>query len=179
MKNDVSVFIKNNRQYQSTFVVKATKEVEDGEGNKTKRVFVKFTKVFEPLRTDPVTGNLLSTGFTEVSKEEFVDLMKLKVFSRFIEKGSFVCYDEAPEGALLDSQIVSSLRSENSALKERIKELETLVGISLNGKEKEEPKKKSSNKKKNEQVEAPPVEEEEEKIYEENEPSEDSETPEF
>ena len=45
MKNDVSVFIKNNRQYQSTFVVKATKEVEDGEGNKTKRVFVKFTKV--------------------------------------------------------------------------------------------------------------------------------------
>jgi hypothetical protein len=177
MKNDVSVFIKNNRQYQSTFVVKATKEVEDGEGNKTKRVFVKFTKVFEPLRTDPVTGNLLSTGFTEVSKEEFSDLMKLKVFSKFIEKGSFVCYDEAPEGALLDSQIVSSLRSENAALKERIKELETLVGVSLNGKE--NTKKKGTNKKKTAEVEDTPVEEEEEEINEENESSEDSETPEF
>ncbi len=172
MKNDVSVFIKNNRQYQSTFVVKATKEVEDGEGNKTKRVFVKFTKVFEPLRTDPVTGNLLSTGFTEVSKEEFGDLMKLKVFSKFIEKGSFVCYDEAPEGALLDSQIISSLRSENNALKERIKELETLVGVTLNGKE--NTKKKGTNKKKTDQVEDTPVEEEEEEINEEN-----SETPEF
>lgn len=172
MKNDVSVFIKNNRQYQSTFVVKATKEVEDGEGNKTKRVFVKFTKVFEPLRTDPVTGNLLSTGFTEVSKEEFSDLMKLKVFSKFIEKGSFVCYDEAPEGALLDSQIISSLRSENNALKERIKELETLVGVSLDGKE--NTKKNGTNKKKTEQVEDTPVEEEEEEINEEN-----SETPEF
>lgn len=177
MKNDVSVFIKNNRQYQSTFVVKATKEVEDGEGNKTKRVFVKFTKVFEPLRTDPVTGNLLSTGFTEVSKEEFGDLMKLKVFSKFIEKGSFVCYDEAPEGALLDSQIVSSLRSENNALKERIKELETLVGVSLNGKENK--KKNGTNKKKTDQVEDTPVEEEEEEINEENEFSENSETPEF
>lgn len=174
MKNDVSVFIKNNRQYQSTFVVKATKEVEDGEGNKTKRVFVKFTKVFEPLRTDPVTGNLLSTGFTEVSKEEFGDLMKLKVFSKFIEKGSFVCYDEAPEGALLDSQIVSSLRSENNALKERIKELETVIGISLNGKE--TTNKKGSNKKKTTKVEDTPVEEE---INEENESSENSETPEF
>lgn len=174
MKNDVSVFIKNNRQYQSTFVVKATKEVEDGEGNKTKRVFVKFTKVFEPLRTDPVTGNLLSTGFTEVSKEEFGDLMKLKVFSKFIEKGSFVCYDEAPEGALLDSQIVSSLRSENNALKERIKELETLIGVSLNGKE--NTNKKGSNKKKTTKVEDTPVEEE---INEENESSENSETPEF
>ena len=172
MKNDVSVFIKNNRQYQSTFVVKATKEVEDGEGNKTKRVFVKFTKVFEPLRTDPVTGNLLSTGFTEVSKEEFGDLMKLKVFSKFIEKGSFVCYDEAPEGALLDSQIVTSIRSENNALKERIKELETLVGVSLNGKE--NTKKKGTKKKKTDQVEDTPVEEEEEEINEEN-----SETPEF
>lgn len=177
MKNDVSVFIKNNRQYQSTFVVKATKEVEDGEGNKTKRVFVKFTKVFEPLRTDPVTGNLLSTGFTEVSKEEFGDLMKLKVFSKFIEKGSFVCYDEAPEGALLDSQIVSSLRSENNALKERVKELETVIGISLNGKE--TTNKKGSNKKKTTKVEDTPVEEEEEEINEENESSENSETPEF
>lgn len=177
MKNDVSVFIKNNRQYQSTFVVKATKEVEDGEGNKTKRVFVKFTKVFEPLRTDPVTGNLLSTGFTEVSKEEFSDLMKLKVFSKFIEKGSFVCYDEAPEGALLDSQIVSSLRSENNALKERIKELETLLGVSLNGKENK--KKNGTNKKKTTQVEDTPVEEEEEEINEEDEFSENSETPEF
>lgn len=177
MKNDVSVFIKNNRQYQSTFVVKATKEVEDGEGNKTKRVFVKFTKVFEPLRTDPVTGNLLSTGFTEVSKEEFADLMKLKVFSKFIEKGSFVCYDEAPEGALLDSQIVSSLRSENNALKERVKELETVIGISLNGKE--TTNKKGSNKKKTTKVEDTPVEEEEEEINEENESSENSETPEF
>lgn len=177
MKNDVSVFIKNNRQYQSTFVVKTTKEVEDGEGNKTKRVFVKFTKVFEPLRTDPVTGNLLSTGFTEVSKEEFSDLMKLKVFSKFIENGSFVCYDEAPEGALLDSQIVSSLRSENNALKERIKELETLLGVSLNGKENK--KKNSSTKKKTDQVEDTPVEEEEEEINEENEFSENSETPEF
>lgn len=174
MKNDVSVFIKNNRQYQSTFVVKATKEVEDGEGNKAKRVFVKFTKVFEPLRTDPVTGNLLSTGFTEVSKEEFGDLMKLKVFSKFIEKGSFVCYDEAPEGALLDSQIVSSLRSENNALKERIKELETVIGISLNGKE--TTNKKGSNKKKTTKVEDTPVEKE---INEENESSENSETPEF
>jgi len=172
MKNDVSVFIKNNRQYQSTFVVKATKEVEDGEGNKTKRAFVKFTKVFEPLRTDPVTGNLLSTGFTEVSKEEFGDLMKLKVFSKFIENGSFVCYDEAPEGALLDSQIVSSLRSENNALKERIKELETLLGVSIKGKE--NTKKKGTNKKKTDQVEDTPVEEEEEEINEE-----DSETPEF
>ena len=172
MKNDVSVFIKNNRQYQSTFVVKATKEVEDGEGNKTKRVFVKFTKVFEPLRADPVTGNLISTGFTEVSKEEFSDLMKLKVFSKFIEKGSFVCYDEAPEGALLDSQIVSSLRSENNALKERIKELETLVGVSLDGKE--NTKKNGTNKKKTAKAEDTPVEEEEEEINEEN-----SETPEF
>jgi len=178
MKNDVSVFIKNNRQYQSTFVVKATKEVEDGEGNKTKRAFVKFTKVFEPLRTDPVTGNLLSTGYTEVSKAEFADLMKLKVFSKFIEKGSFVYYDEAPEGALLDSQIVSSLRSENNSLKERIKELETLIGVSLGGKEKENTKKKSGGKNKPAPVEAPPVEEEE-GIDEEDESSESSETPEF
>lgn len=177
MKNGESVFIKNNRQYQSTFVVKATREVEDGEGKKTKRAFVKFTKVFEPFRADPVTGNVLSTGYTEVSKEEFENLKKLKVFASYIKKGNFVCYDEAPEGALLDSQIVSSLRSENSALKERIKELETLIGVSLNGKE--NTNKKGSNKKKTAKVEDTPVEEEEEGIDEEDEFSENSETPEF
>lgn len=175
MKNGESVFIKNNRQYQSTFVVKATREVEDGEGKKTKRSFVKFTKVFEPFRADPVTGNVLSTGYTEVSKEEFENLKKLKVFASYIKKGNFVCYGEAPEGALLDSQIVNALRKENTSLRKRIAELEKLEEA---GNSKKETGNKKGTSKKDAPVKEEPVEEE--PVEEETEEGEEpSETPEF
>lgn len=175
MKNGESVFIKNNRQYQSTFVVKATREVDDGEGKKTKRAFVKFTKVFEPFRADPVTGNVLSTGYTEVSKEEFENLKKLKVFASYIKKGNFVCYDEAPEGALLDSQIVNALRKENTSLRKRIAELEKLEEA---GSSKKETGNKKGTSKKDAPVKEEPVEEE--PVEEETEEGEEpSETPEF
>jgi len=173
MKNDESVFIKNNRQYQSNFVVKTTKVVDDGEGNKTKRAVIKFTKSFEPLRTDPVTGNVLTTGYTEVSKSEFEDLKKLRVFAEYIKKGSFVCYDEAPADALLDSQLVNSLRRENKSLQSRIAELEKLASA-VNVKDKEDTGKKKTKKK-----EEPAEEPAEEPVEEAEEDEESSETPEF
>jgi len=173
MKNDESVFIKNNRQYQSNFVVKTTKVVDDGEGNKTKRAVIKFTKSFEPLRTDPVTGNVLTTGYTEVSKSEFEDLKKLRVFAEYIKKGSFVCYDEAPADALLDSQLVNSLRRENKSLRSRIAELEKLAEA---GKIKD---KEDTGKKKTKKKEEPAEEPAEEPVEEAEEDEESSETPEF
>jgi len=173
MKNDESVFIKNNRQYQSNFVVKTTKLVDDGEGNKTKRAVIKFTKSFEPLRTDPVTGNVLTTGYTEVSKSEFEDLKKLRVFAEYIKKGSFVCYDEAPADALLDAQLVNSLRRENKSLRSRIAELEKLASA-VNVKDKEDTGKKKTKKK-----EEPAEEPAEEPVEEAEEDEESSETPEF
>lgn len=173
MKNDESVFIKNNRQYQSNFVVKTTKLVDDGEGNKTKRAVIKFTKSFEPLRTDPVTGNVLTTGYTEVSKSEFEDLKKLRVFAEYIKKGSFVCYDEAPADALLDAQLVNSLRRENKSLRSRIAELEKLAEA---GKIKA---KEDTGKKKTKKKEEPAEEPAEEPVEEAEEDEESSETPEF
>ena len=131
-----SVFIKNNRPYQSTFAIKAE---ADGRG------FIKFTKTFDALRVDPVTGRILSTGYTEVSNEEFADLKTLKIFAGYIKDGSFVVFDKAPEDALKDSQIVSSLRKENGELKAKIKELETLLGTGKPS-EKEAPAPKKTKK---------------------------------
>lgn len=124
---DKTIFIKNERQYASTFAVDERKEVGEGVERRVIKT-EKFRKVFQPKTVNSATGMVENTGFTELSRSEFDDLNKIRVFKSYIESGRFTVYNDAPADALKDTQIIDRLKKENNELKDELKALKKVVG---------------------------------------------------
>lgn len=106
------MFIKNNRDFSVALTV--TKDGKDKQF------------VFDCFRQYSDTGNVATTGITEISDEDFKWLSaNCKQFSKLIEEGKFTKTDmpsnEESEGAKKQAE---KLKAENKALKEKAKQIE-------------------------------------------------------
>lgn len=108
------VYIKNNRKYAVSYVLTAENGLERT---------IKFP-CFLQYRD---TGNVYSTGITEVTKEDFEELKKGRMFQEALENGWLV---ETDEGAINASEkSANALAEENASLKEKIAKLEAEGGV--------------------------------------------------
>lgn len=128
MSKEKAIFIQNKGMYDLTVSAVRTENADDGQGGTYKRRVEYLTKTFSIRREDSATGRLLSTGFTMLSEAEYKSLEKdCKFFVSDIKSGNLVKFDEAPQEALLDTELISSLQSENAALKAEIEEKKNLL----------------------------------------------------
>jgi chromosome segregation ATPase len=88
---------------------------------------VRYTKTFMPERRDPTTGRVESTGYKELTKEEYEDLRNTsKVFNHYVDdlKLLKVC-DDLPAAAKTPHEALVSAREESQR---RARELEAAQG---------------------------------------------------
>lgn len=122
------VFVKNCSRYGSAYTAtKKVKLVDDTGRDREVRV-PDFTKTFDAERIDRDTGQVLSTGFLDITVEEFEKLMESsRLFRNHIETGVLKKFDEEPAEALSDSRLLNRTRDENSALREENARLKSLL----------------------------------------------------
>ena len=119
--DDKMVFIKNPGMYDVTMSAVRVDDVDDGMGGTYQKRVPYLTKMFGIRRVDPQTGLLAHTGYTAITETEFKSFIKdCKAFSSDIASGSLVKFDKAPQEALLDVDLINSLKNENASLKAEI-----------------------------------------------------------
>lgn len=122
------VFVENTANYASTFTVISEELADDGTGTKRKKTIPLFNKTFPIKRLNTVTGAVEHTGFTMLTQDELDKLKETsKAFRQDVESGALVVHAEAPQEALLDSELIDSLKEENDKLKAEIAELKELL----------------------------------------------------
>lgn len=109
------IFVKNNTRYDLTVPVAARVE---GDGNK-QVVLKKFEQMFRRRTVDPLTGNVLATGYTKLSSDEYARLEKDENFQKQIKRGVLEVFgaDDVPPDAMSEADVIESLQG-------RIAELE-------------------------------------------------------
>jgi hypothetical protein len=103
----------------------------------------KLVKRFDIIRFDDMTGRATSTGYTQISRDEYERLYKeSKVFSHFIDLKVLVKHDTLPEEAMTPHDALVSakraaaeqeawakeLEQENEALKAELEALKAKAG---------------------------------------------------
>ena len=122
------VFVENTANYASTFTAISEEFADDGTGTKRKRAIPLFSKTFPIKRLNTATGAVEHTGFTVLTQEELDKFKETsKAFRQDIESGALVVHAEAPQEALLDSELIDSLKDENDKLKSEIVEVKALL----------------------------------------------------
>ena len=109
------IFVKNNTRYDLTVPVAARVE---GDG-KEQVVLKKFEQMFRRRTVDPLTGNVLATGYTKLSSDEYARLEKDENFQKQIKRGVLEVFgaDDVPPDAMSEADVIESLQG-------RIAELE-------------------------------------------------------
>lgn len=123
-----TVFIFNSRPYLTTLGATKDVEVKDDTG-KVRIVKQKvLEKAFPVFVKAPDTGSVIHTGYTLLTQDEYSTMLNgSKVFASYIKSGQFKKFDDAPAEALLDTEMIDRLGSENAALQKRVAQLEGLL----------------------------------------------------
>lgn len=88
---------------------------------------IEVSKVFEREKTDRITNEVVSRGYTSIGADELAFLVeKSRILQSFIDKGTLVVYEDAPAEAFSDAERVSLLET-------RIVELEGKLAEALSG----------------------------------------------
>lgn len=115
------VFIKNNTRYDMIVPIAAV--VEDD------RVLKKFQTTFRRRTVDPTTGNVLATGYTKLTKEEYDRHDMDETFKKQVRKGLLEVFgaDDVPSDAMSEADIIESLQAQLEEAKAEIAALRALV----------------------------------------------------
>ena len=120
MGNDV--FIKNNTRYDMIVPIAAV--VEDD------KVLKKFQTTFRRRTVDPVTGNVLATGYTKLTKEAYDRHNMDETFKKQVKKGLLEVFgaDDVPPDAMSEADVIESLQAQLSEAKAEIASLKKKLG---------------------------------------------------
>jgi hypothetical protein len=99
-------------------------------------------RIFQRYKTDPITGRVEHSGYTEITAEEFNILHRYSsLFKPFLVSEKLVKYDEAPLAASSPVEQVARLTAEVQSLRKQLdqakKELEEAGKNRGKGKQKE------------------------------------------
>lgn len=143
----MKVYVKNSGQYPLTFAAIETVPVKDVSGRESLANRQLFARVFGVKKSDPVTGLIQHTGYTEIDQDDYDLILKTnKQFQSALVKGTLKKFDSPPDEALLDSQLLVRTQEENARLKAEVKRLEDLIRKGGSDEDKPKTSKKSKDK---------------------------------
>lgn len=90
--------------------------------------------LFKNKKIDKMNGTMLSNGYTEISDEEIAILRaESDTFKYYEKKGRLTVVENLPFESMSADQLIAALRTENSILKQELRELK--AGAGKNGSE--------------------------------------------
>lgn len=111
------MYIENTCAYALNFEVTTS--------NKTKTIFLEARRVFKD------TGNLATTGITEISSQDYELLQANKMFDKCVKSGKIILHKDNPF-AIKDNKI-NELEQENKELKEQANILQEKLNKVISG----------------------------------------------